>query len=144
MELLTLRTFTGFVDAHLLKTKLESEGFAVYIFDENINTVFPLYNNATGGIKLKVRSEDFDAATQLLKELDDLKYTDDAGERLKCPNCGSEDLFSGFKSFRGAKGFFSMLLSFLMLEYPIYYRTVYRCKNCDFEFENSEEQDSKA
>lgn len=62
MELIAIYTFENSVEAHLLKSKLESEDIPCFLFDENISTVMPLYSLATGGIKLKVRQEHFEIA----------------------------------------------------------------------------------
>ena len=47
----TLKIFENPIDAHLLKTKLESEGIDCYLIDENTVSVMPLYNITVGGIK---------------------------------------------------------------------------------------------
>ncbi len=39
MELITIHRCETSVEAHLLKSKLESEGITCYIFDENINNI---------------------------------------------------------------------------------------------------------
>lgn len=132
--MITLRTFDNSINAHLLKSKLESEGIPCYLFDENINTLNPLYSMATGGIKLRISSNDLERAEAIIAEIEDTKPTDERGVVLQCPQCGSEDLYSGFKSMRGFRGFFSAVVSFLLLIFPIYVKTVYKCKGCGHEF----------
>jgi len=53
MELVTFKTFNNPIEAHLCKTKLESEDILYFIFDENMVSLNPFYNYMLGGIKLK-------------------------------------------------------------------------------------------
>ena len=55
MALSTIKTFETPIEAHLLKVKFESEDVHCFLFDEEIVQLNPLYNVATGGVKLKVR-----------------------------------------------------------------------------------------
>lgn len=56
------------LDVSVLKARLESEGIACFLEDEMINQINPLYTAATGGIKLKVRRQDYAAALEVLME----------------------------------------------------------------------------
>ncbi|MGB2153690.1 MAG: putative signal transducing protein [Flavobacteriaceae bacterium] len=134
MELVTVRTFDNSIQAHLLKSKLESEGITCYLFDENIVGLNPLYNITVGGIKLKINKFDMDKASLIIQELDQSELTNDQGESLKCPNCHSEEIYSGFKSMKGIKGILSVIISFLLVVFPIYLKTVKKCKECGYEF----------
>lgn len=80
MELLTIKTFDNAIDAHLYKSKLESGGVLCFLFDENMNNIYPTYGNLIGGIKLKINLKDWEKAKIVLLELGD--------ELIKiCPNC---------------------------------------------------------
>jgi hypothetical protein len=50
------------LEAHLMKTKLESEDLECFLQDENMG----LFTNAIGGVKLLVREEDAEQAAQIL------------------------------------------------------------------------------
>ena len=134
MELITLKTFDNSIEAHILKTKLESEDIACFLFDENIVGLNPLFNVTVGGIKLKINQSDLDKAAEIIKASDAL--IDDDGEVMECPNCQSTDIYSGFKSMKGAKGILSAIISFIFMVFPIYYKTVYKCKSCGNEFKD--------
>lgn len=134
VSFITLKTFDNPIDAHLLKTKLESEGIVVYLFDENINSINPLYNIATGGIKLNIAEQDLDRAVEVLREIDAAAYVDERDNVLLCPACGSTDLYNNYRSMRETKGFFSAVVSLLLLVFPIYYKLLYKCKSCGEEF----------
>lgn len=134
MAFVTLKTFDNPIDAHMLKTKLESEGITVYLFDENINTLNPLYNIATGGIKLNIAEADLAQAVAVLEAMDADSYVDGDDNVLQCPSCGSTDLYNNYRSMRGFKGVLSAIVSLLLLVFPIYYRVLYKCKSCGEEF----------
>lgn len=137
MEFITLKTFDNPIDAHILKSKLESEGIISFLFDENIVGINPLFSIAVGGIKLKINRSDYEKANSILDESIKNKLINDAGERIHCPKCKSEDLISDYTSIRGTKGIFTAIISFLLLVLPFYQNTVYKCKSCDFEFKKS-------
>lgn len=134
MKLVTIRTFDNSMDAHIFRTKLESVGIRCYLFDDTMVSLNPIYNVALGGIKLKVSDADAIKARKVIEAVEATPVTNDAGEPVTCPNCNSTDLYTGFKSMKGLKGIFSAFFSFLFGVYPIYFRSVYRCKNCGNEF----------
>jgi len=105
-----------------------------FLFDENIVGLNPLFNITVGGIKLKIHESDIDRASSIIKEIEKAIITNELGDVVKCPNCQSADLYSGFKSMKGTKGIFSAIISFLFMVFPIYYKTVYKCKECGQEF----------
>ena len=69
MELITFRTFNNPIEAHLLRTKLESEGIPSFLFDENIMAFNPFYNSALGGVKLKINKLDLERVEEILREM---------------------------------------------------------------------------
>ncbi|NMM47663.1 putative signal transducing protein [Marinigracilibium pacificum] len=134
MELVLLTTFDNAVDAHILKSRLESEGVECYLYDENIVGMNPLFSHSVGGIKLMINKKDAENALKILSEIENSPIKDDNDQRVKCPNCGSEDIYDRFKSMQGIKGVLSAIVSFLFMVFPIYYKTVYKCKSCGTEF----------
>jgi rubredoxin len=135
MELITIKTFDNTSDAYLLKSKLESEGIPSVIFDENMVTLLPLQNITFGGIKLKIHSVDLDKAKELLQTIRDSSITDDNGNEIICPKCGSNKLYTGFKSTQDKYFLITVFMSILYLIFPFYYKSVYKCKACAYEFE---------
>src|SRR5687767_8025040 len=120
MALITVKTFDNSIDAHLLKSKFESEGIVCYLFDENTVSVNPLYNITVGGIKLKINEADLEKAQQIYAEIQASPYTDDNGNAIHCPNCDSVDLFTEYSVRKGVKGFLSSLSAFLITMIPFY------------------------
>jgi hypothetical protein len=68
-------SFTYGHEAHLVKSKLESEEIEVMLRDELNAQVCDAGPNAVGGVKLCVRKYDVERATQLLKEGGFIKET---------------------------------------------------------------------
>lgn len=134
MKLVTVRTFDNSIEAHLLKSKLQSENIKCYLFDENIVGLNPLYNIAAGGIKLKINELDLEKASIIIHEADKATLLNDDGDSLCCLRCNSTEIYSKFKSMRGTKGFMSILVALILVVYPIYFKTVNRCKECGYEF----------
>jgi len=134
LELVTIKIFDNAIEAHLLKSKLESEDIICFLYDENIVGLNPLYNLTVGGIKLKIKKSDVDKASEIIEATDSSVLTNEIGEAIKCPNCQSEDIYNNYKSMNSIKGIFSAIISFLFAVFPLYFKTVYKCKVCDTEF----------
>ena len=66
--LVTVATYYDFPAAHLAKTHLESAGIPAFLIDENVLTMDPLLWAAVGGIKVRVRENDVEAARTTLAE----------------------------------------------------------------------------
>ena len=66
---ITIISFTYPHEAHLAKTKLESEGLKVIILDELTAQVNNFYSNAIGGVKLQVTEDDYNKAYKILLEI---------------------------------------------------------------------------
>lgn len=138
MELTTIKTFDNPMEAHIVKSRLESEGITCFLFDEHMVSLNPLYNVTVGGIKLKINHSDYEKARTILVEVEQSPVLDDSNHEISCPNCASNDLINGYKSMKGSTGFFSAIISLLLMVFPIYYKTVYKCKSCDTEFRPDE------
>lgn len=69
MELTTLTSiYSNGIEANLLKHKLENNGIACVLVDENMVGLHPMYDPTLGGIKVKVRKEDYEKALEILNE----------------------------------------------------------------------------
>ncbi len=134
MKLETIKTFDNPINAHILKTRLESEGIECYLFDENISTLNPLFNISVGGIKLNIKNTDRDKAQAIIQEIEGNDLLDEEDHTIYCPKCNSKHLYAGFKSMKDFKGIMSAIIAFVFMVFPIYFKTVYRCKDCGFEF----------
>jgi hypothetical protein len=126
-----LRRFQYSSEAIIYQGKLESNGIDVFLRDNNIIDSNPLYSNAVGGVKLFVKTEDFDEATEILGDVS-LYSVDDENQPLKCPQCDAEQVemetaIDGIKSFLRVAllGAFALLFS----------KHKYKCQKCKHEFD---------
>lgn len=134
MEIVSIKVFDNPMEAHILKSRLESEGIPCFLQDENIVSLNPLYNYAVGGIKLNIRACDVQQVQDILQEIENYPHTNEEEEIIKCPQCASTALYTNFKSMKSAKGLFSAAIAFIMGVFPPYYKSVYKCKDCGTEF----------
>ncbi len=137
MRFETLKIFDSAIEAHILKNRLESEGIVCHILDENIVTLDPLLNFAVGGIRLQVSESDFVKAKGVLAEIEATPLRNEQDESIHCPSCSSTQLYSDFKSFKDVKGIVSIIAAFFFTVFPIYSKSVYRCKECNTEFQKT-------
>ena len=89
-EFKLLKTFLNPVEANITKGLLESNGIEAFIFDENTLSVDPILTTALGGIRLMVRSSDYEDALSIIKEVDEENIREESN--LKCPFCASSDI----------------------------------------------------
>ncbi len=132
-NLVLLNTYHSPIEANIIKNKLESEGIDAYIFDEHSIGVNPLVSSALGGVKVMVRSSDFDIAKEILLELHNTPYSDEEDNQLVCSKCSSNKV-QVFSSLKKKKGLASLILSILFFSYPPYIEYVYKCDDCGEEF----------
>lgn len=133
-DLATIGTFSQSAEAHVLKTKLESEGIPAFVGDEHTVTMNWLYSNAIGGVRLQVRESDVEKALEILGlkgeelslEVDEL---DDEDEEPHCPNCNSSLINYQKYAKRG------LFASWLLLGFPLpFLKKKWICEDCDYEW----------
>lgn len=94
-ETVTLRQFRDLPDALLAKGSLESAGIEAHLVDDNMVRMDWFISNLLGGIKLKVRPEDAEAASEILNQpIPEMFDVEGVGnfEQPKCPRCQSLDV----------------------------------------------------
>lgn len=136
MDLITIKTFDSPIEMHTYKARLESEGIECFVKDEHSVTINPLGSNALGGIKLRVNRVDAELALSIVDSIQNEFSRGDDGTVITCPKCNSNQLYPGFKSFKGLKGFITLIVTFFFMIFPIYHKTVYKCKECNTEFKS--------
>ncbi|MCB0414204.1 MAG: DUF2007 domain-containing protein [Bdellovibrionales bacterium] len=74
------------VDAHMASQYLQQHGIETFVHDEHANRIAFYSTGIFGGVKLRVKSEDFERASELLKQVHsrDLKLVDE-GYKPKKP-----------------------------------------------------------
>jgi len=129
----TIASFGQPIEAHLARTKLESEGIPCVIGDENLVRVYGFLSNAVGGVKLKVPDFAAEQARELLRPRPHLVVVAEEGETsdgdMICPRCRSYDVYYRRYSQRVA-GIFILLFGFLI---PWRSRR-WTCTQCGYEW----------
>ena len=138
-KLITVTTYGSSVEAHMAKNKLESEGIMVFLFAENLSSLYPLYNVAVGGIKLKTLASDAEKAFAVLTSVSDQPFTTELNESVECPRCGSTDLEYAYESSNKVKSFFGFLLALVTFTLPLLSKNEYQCGNCGLVFRPAKE-----
>lgn len=136
MKLVTLTSFENTVEAHLLKSKLESEGIICFLKDEYITNAYQQYSYPFGGVKLMVRNSDYSEALKIVNLIASNAFMDNKNFNLKCPNCNSVKI-QRRKSIRSIVGIISLLITLILSVIAIKPKTLYRCNNCSTDFEAS-------
>jgi DNA-directed RNA polymerase subunit RPC12/RpoP len=127
-----LRRFQYTSEAIIFQGKLESQGIEVFLRDNNTIDSNPLYSNAIGGVKLFVKTEDYEKAEEVLDEVN-LYVVDEENQPVKCPKCGNEqiDMVTSIKDW---KSFMSFAFFILLYIAPFSVKHKYKCGGCKFEF----------
>lgn len=129
----TIAVFQYSSEAQIIKGRLESEGVKVFMFDHITIDTDPLVSNAIGGVKLKVLSNQEDQAKHILNSIS--KYSvNDEGNSIICPQCNSEKI-DFFTSVKKNKSLFWFLFGFLLTSLPLYAKHIYKCQDCNTEFD---------
>jgi hypothetical protein len=138
MEFIILQSFNNYVDANLLLTRLESEDIKCWLKDENTVTIYPIWTNAVGGIKLMVREEDYARAYDIFKETENNRKL-----ATGCPKCNGHNV-ELVSSPRKAANWFSALATFFLGSYALTVDKVNHCFDCGNEFEIPGETNTSA
>lgn len=124
-RLVTIATFGLPVEAHIARSKLESEGIDAIVADDNIVSINWLYSSAVGGVKLQVPESQALRAREIL---DAVTNTGKEGEvvLLPCPKCHAPSVKVENASFW--QRFFGMFAFLFGSPWPV--KRVWRCANC--------------
>ena len=117
-ETVTLRQFRDLPEALLAKGSLESAGIQAYLVDDNMIRMDWFISNLLGGIKLKVRAEDAEAAGEILNQpIPEMLDVEGVGnfEQPKCPRCQSLDV-----TYEELNKEFSYLTAYAGVPIPVY------------------------
>jgi len=94
-ETVTVRQFRDLPEALLAKGSLESAGIQAFLVDDNMVRMDWFISNLLGGIKLKVHTEDAEAAGEILNQpIPETLDVEGVGnfEQPKCTRCQSLDI----------------------------------------------------
>jgi len=126
-DLVTLRQFRDLPDALLAKGSLQSAGIESQLVDDNMIRMDWFISNLLGGIKLKVRGEDLEAANEILNQPIPATIEIEGGgtyAQPKCPQCQSLDV-----SFRELDKLFSYGSAYVGFPFPADQKA-WMCRAC--------------
>ncbi|RFZ90876.1 DUF2007 domain-containing protein [Mucilaginibacter conchicola] len=134
-------TFERYYDpmlAHIVRTRLEDNGIPCFIADENVIAANPMFNNAVGGIKLKIFERDLERCKQILALEGDLHERDhieidEDDQAVACPYCASTNVKHRLAddTTSGISGLLSTLSGLLSFKG----KSEWYCYNCQREFD---------
>jgi hypothetical protein len=135
-NLVALRKFRDMPEALLAQGALESAGIESSFMDETTIRMDWLWSDAMGGIKLRVKAQDADAAAQLLdQEILEKFGVEGAGEfeQPRCPKCNSLNI-----SFRDLDKWCAYGGMMVGLPIPVKDER-WKCQTCGYEWHTAEE-----
>jgi hypothetical protein len=138
MDFVILQSFNNYMDAHLLLARLESEGLECWLQDENTVTIYPVWTNAVGGIKLLVKKEDVPRARQIFWEIENNRK-----QTIECPKCRGHNI-ELVSTPRKAANWITAIFTYFFGGYALAVDKVNHCFDCGHEFANSNETNGSA
>jgi len=136
-------TFQSYYDpmlAHIVRTRLEANGIQCFVADENTIGANPLYNQAVGGVKVKIFERDMEKCREILASEGDLheqdhhEVDDDNDTYVVCPFCASTNV-SNISANKKNEEWPDLLDSLANLVNPFYTQKNWHCNNCRQDFE---------
>jgi hypothetical protein len=141
-ELVTIASFSHAPEAYVVFTKLQAEGILCFVADDFIVTMYWLWSNAVGGVKIRVRESDAEAAIKILdsipKELPEDNY-----ESERCPACNSLD--TRYHIFNLHAIFISWFITFILTTFIStdaggfilpFFKFKWKCNKCGHQWRN--------
>jgi len=131
-KIITFENYYDVMLAHIIRSKLEDNGIPCFIADENTITANPIYNQAIGGIKLKIFERDLErcrailAAEGDLHDQDRIEIDEETNNAVICPFCASTNVGPT------DPGKFASLISAIL---PFVNDKAWHCFNCQQDFE---------
>ncbi len=136
-------TFESYYDpmlAHIIRTRLEANGIACFVADENTIGANPLYNQAVGGVKLKIFEKDLERCREILAsegdlhEQDHFEVNDENNTFVVCPYCASTNVVN-IAAKKDDDEWPTFLDSISSLINPFLAEKNWYCYNCKHDFE---------
>ncbi len=137
MDFTPIKSFTNYIDAHIILGRLQEEGIQCWLKNEATTTIIPLWTTALGGIQLMVNSSQVQRANDLLSEFERERKKD-----LVCPQCGSSDV-EFINTMRKPVNWLSAAVTFFLGDYAVMPEQRYHCFACGAEFETIKQGEDK-
>lgn len=124
-RIIKFKSYTLLAEAHIARTKLESEGVRAFIKDEFSANLNIFHDNS--GVGLMINEDDLEKAVEILAPPEEKPYSDITAKAYesRCPKCMSTDLTRLLRN----PLFLVMSVLLLMLPYPFLFGRM-RCRSC--------------
>lgn len=133
-RIVTFESYSDTMLAEIIKGRLEANGIECFIADENTIGANPLFNNAIGGVKIKVFERDVEKCKAILAQDDELKADELTEEQTEtCPYCNSTNVKYGPMIFPKTS-WLSSFRNWFSVNLPFYARQSWHCFNCGKNF----------
>jgi len=139
-KIITFETYYDPMLAHIIRTRLEASGIPCFIADENTLVANPFYNQAVGGVKLKIFEKDLERCREILAVEGDLhdkdhyEVDDETNTYVVCPYCGSTNVVN-ISARANDDDWPTFLNSVSNLINPFHSDKNWYCYNCKRDFE---------
>ena len=142
-ELITIANFSHPTEADPVVAWLESEGIECFVTNEHTVTMNWLYSNAIGGVGVQVQAADVERAHEILQAVlnpdvvedeptpsdSEMDQDSDATSEIRCPQCGSENVY--YEKFSRRLVF----ASWALLSVPLpFFKKKWKCRDCEHLF----------
>jgi Putative prokaryotic signal transducing protein len=138
MDFVPVAAYNNYIDANIILGRLQEEGVDCWLKDENTSTIMPVWNQATGGIRLMAAEADIEKAVQLLKQFENEKK-----QNQICPFCKSSNI-ELISTPRKPINWLSAITTFFLGDYAMTIEKVYHCFDCKKEFKQPLEKETAA
>jgi rubredoxin len=132
-DLVTVATYMFPWEAHITRGRLEAEGVAAFVADDNLVQMNWGYAWAIGGVRMQVSRRQLGEARLVLRNLDAGAYADtsvdEKDDSLRCPRCSSTKFDIGRSSSTLA-----LILVALFYTVPLPLPKRHHCRNCGYDW----------
>lgn len=138
-KFITIASFTGPLEAHIAKGRLETEGVPAFIAHEHHIWAAWFLSNALGGVKIQVLATDHDKAKQIMDAHINGEYEEDLKQEFTalkdnaCLKCSSTN-FTSILS-RGLLSLDILFLGLLGIIFPLQKNT-HICQHCNHKWKD--------
>ena len=142
-ELITIANFSHPTEADPVVAWLESEGIECFVTNEHTITMNWLYSNAIGGVGVRVKAAEVERANEILRAVlnpdavegertpadSETDQGSDNNSEMRCPQCGSENVY--YEKFSRRLVF----ASWALLTVPLpFFKRKWKCRECEHLF----------